>query len=114
MSPITTHVLDTSIGRPAAGVHIVLYRRDDEGSFAEIGRGVTDDDGRLKNLLPDDHALLVGVYKIVFQTGAYYAQTGVEGFYPEAVIVFEVRTPTEHYHVPLLLNPWGYSTYRGS
>jgi 5-hydroxyisourate hydrolase len=114
MSPITTHVLDTSRGRPAAGIHVVLSRRDDEGSFAEIGRGVTDDDGRLKSLLADDHTLSPGVYRIVFQTGAYYAETGVEGFYPEAVIVFEVRGASEHYHVPLLLSPWGYSTYRGS
>jgi len=114
MSPITTHVLDTSLGRPAGGIHIALYRRDDEGSFTEIGRGVTDDDGRLKTLLPDGHSLVAGVYKIIFQTGAYFAQLGVEGFYPEAPIVFEVRAATEHYHVPLLLNPWGYSTYRGS
>lgn len=114
MSPITTHVLDTSIGRPAAGVHIVLERREAEGSYGELGRGVTDADGRLKTLLPDSVTLEPGVYRMTFETGGYYAERGVEGFYPEIIIVFELREPKEHYHVPVLLSPWGYSTYRGS
>jgi 5-hydroxyisourate hydrolase len=114
MSPITTHVLDTSVGRPAGGVHVILERRNAEGSFAEIGRGVTDGDGRLKTLLPDAASLEPGLYRLTFETGAYYAERGVEGFYPEVLIVFEVREGREHYHVPVLLSPWGYSTYRGS
>lgn len=114
MSPITTHVLDTSIGRPAGGVHVTLERRSAEGSFRELGRGVTDSDGRLKSLLSDAAPLEPGIYRMTFETGAYYAERGLEGFYPEVLIVFEVREGREHYHVPLLLTPWGYSTYRGS
>jgi 5-hydroxyisourate hydrolase len=114
MSAITTHVLDTSRGRPAAGVHITLARRDEEKQFNDIAHGVTDEDGRLRDLLPKDSPPLPGVYRLIFETGAYYAQVGVEGFYPEVVVIFEIREAGQHYHVPLLLNPFGYSTYRGS
>jgi 5-hydroxyisourate hydrolase len=114
MSNITTHVLDTSRGRPAAGVPVVLARRADDGSYREIGRGVTDGDGRLRTLVPAGASVERGVHRITFDTGAYFVAQGVDGFYPEASIVFEVRSPSEHHHVPLLLNPFGYSTYRGS
>jgi 5-hydroxyisourate hydrolase len=113
MSPITTHVLDTTRGAPAVGVPITLERRGEGGAYTLLGRGVTDADGRLRTLL-DAGALTVGVYRITFDTGAYFASIGTRGFYPEASIVFEVLGATEHYHVPLLLNPFGYSTYRGS
>lgn len=111
---ITTHVLDTSRGRPAAGVTISLAFRGAGGSFTEIGRGETDTDGRLRTLVPEGHRLEAGDYRIVFDTGAYFAKLGVEGFYPEVPIVFTIRAPEEHFHVPLLINPYGYSTYRGS
>ena len=114
MSPITTHVLDTARGRPAASVAIHLERRSPEGGWVELGRGETDNDGRLRTLLGPDEALLAGFYRITFDTGAYFAMLGIEGFYPEASVVFEVRDPAQHYHVPLLLSPYGYSTYRGS
>lgn len=114
MSAITTHVLDTSRGRPAAGVPIVLAFRGAGGAFTEVGRGATDDDGRLRTLVPAGSSIERGVYRITFDTGAYFTALGVEGFYPEASIVFEVKNPSEHFHVPLLLNPFGYSTYRGS
>jgi 5-hydroxyisourate hydrolase len=116
MSGITTHILDTSRGRPAAGVTVVLSLRTSAGgadAWREIGRGETDADGRLRTLVPADAALELGVYRITFDTGGYFAALGVEGFYPEASIVFTVRAD-EHHHVPLLLNPFGYSTYRGS
>ncbi len=113
MSAITTHVLDTSKGRPAAGVLVVLEQRT-EGAYRELGRGETDADGRLRTLLPAGEALAGGVYRLTFHTEAYFAQSGVEGFYPEVSIAFVVRDPAQHYHVPLLLNPFGYSTYRGS
>ncbi len=113
MSAITTHVLDTSRGRPAAGVVVVLERRAGEG-FDELGRGSTDADGRLRTLLPAGAPLERGVYRLTFYTGAYFAHCAVEGFYPEVTIAFEVRDPSQHHHVPLLLNPFGYSTYRGS
>jgi 5-hydroxyisourate hydrolase len=113
MSGITTHILDTSKGRPAGGVLVVLEQRDGSG-HREIGRGTTDGDGRLRTLVPAGSPLAAGTYRLTFHTGAYFANEGVVGFYPEVTIAFEVRDPTQHYHVPLLLNPYGYSTYRGS
>ena len=114
MSPITTHVLDTARGRPAAGVPITLARREHDGSFTRIGHGSTDDDGRLRTLLPDSETLTEGFYRITFDTGTYFAGLGMSGFYPEVSVVFEITEPAQHYHVPLLLSPYGYSTYRGS
>ncbi|MBK6515506.1 MAG: hydroxyisourate hydrolase [Polyangiaceae bacterium] len=113
MSAITTHVLDISSGRPAEAVPIVLEHKR-AGAWVEVGRGSTDADGRLRTLLPSGAPLERGLYRITFDTGAYFAATGVDGFYPEASVVFEVRADREHYHVPLLLSPYGYSTYRGS
>lgn len=112
MSQISTHVLDTSSGLPAAGVGVALSVREGE-TWLEVGRGETDADGRHKTLL-GARALAVGVYRLVFDTGAYFARLGVESFYPEAAIVFEIRDAGRHHHVPLLLAPYGYSTYRGS
>ena len=109
MSGITTHVLDTSRGRPAAGVGVRL-----EHGGAELAHGRTDADGRLRDLLPDGMPLQPGVYRLVFDTGAYFREAGVEAFYPHVSIDFEIRDAAQHYHVPLLLNPFGYSTYRGS
>lgn len=112
MSGITTHVLDTARGRPAAGVPITLELRQPDGSYKNIGSGQTDVDGRLRTLTGS--AIDAGVYRITFDTAAYFASTGGEGFYPEAAIVFTVKDPSEHFHVPLLISPFGYSTYRGS
>lgn len=113
MSGITTHVLDTSLGRPAAGVPIMLeLARDDD--WQPVGDGVTDDDGRLGTLLEPDAPLEEGTYRITFDTSAYFDATDRDGFYPSVQIAFYVRAADEHYHVPLLLNPFGYSTYRGS
>jgi len=113
MSPITTHVLDTSRGAPAVGVVIRLERREPGGGYVPVGAGLTDMDGRVKTLLAEG-ALVAGVYRITFDTGAYFEALGVASFYPEASVVFDVERADEHYHVPLLLNPFGYSTYRGS
>ncbi len=109
MSGITTHVLDTSRGRPARGVPVVLEVRSETG-WREIGRGETDGDGRVRQLLSEG----AGIYRLTFQLEAYFQAQGIEGFYPEAAIVFHVRDASQHYHVPLLLSPYGYSTYRGS
>ena len=114
MSPITTHVLDTSRGRPAAGVSVMLETRFKGRSWRSLGRGATDADGRLSGLLPADFQLTEGDYRITFEVGAYFAATGAEGFYTEVVVSFVVRDAAAHYHVPLLLSPYGYSTYRGS
>jgi 5-hydroxyisourate hydrolase len=108
---ITTHVLDTSAGVPASGVPVSLESRGGD-AWQQVGSGVTDDDGRLAGLSPD--GVGPGTYRIRFDTAAYFAARGVRGFYPEVTVVFEVANAGEHHHVPLLLSPFGYSTYRGS
>lgn len=113
MNGITTHVLDTAGGRPAAGVPVRLEIREGDG-WRELGRGETDADGRARRLLPEGLAPAAGTYRLTFDTGAYFEALGTQGFYPEAAIVFTVRDAGEHHHVPLLLAPFGYSTYRGS
>jgi len=110
---ITTHVLDTSRGRPAAGVPVVLEVREGDG-WREVGRASTDTDGRARQLLPPDQTLVAGTWRLTFDLAAWFAAQGIEAFYPEASIVFLVRDPGQHHHVPLLLSPFGYSTYRGS
>ena len=108
MASLSTHVLDTSAGRPAAGLHLTLESADG----AVIASGVTDDDGRVGDLAAD---LPRGDHRIRFDTGAWFAGQGVTAFYPEVVVTFTVGgEPDEHFHVPLLLSPYGYSTYRGS
>ena len=113
MSPITTHALDTSLGRPARGLTITLSQRSSDLSWMRLASGVTNDDGRITNLL-EPGQLQPGVYQMHFDTGSYHLAHGIEGFYPEASIVFEVKDPSQHYHIPLLISPYGYSTYRGS
>lgn len=114
MSTITTHVLDTALGRPAAGVSVSLERLDPDGGANRIGTGTTDGDGRIRDLLAPGQTIAEGSYRLRFETGAYFAREGREGFYPFVEVSFHVRAGREHYHVPLLLNPFGYSTYRGS
>ena len=114
MSSITTHVLDISRGRPASGVVVRLELEGAARSWRQIAKGATDTDGRASNLLPESFALQGGVYRLIFETGPYFAAQEIETFYREVVIVFTVSDPSQHYHVPLLLSPFGYSTYRGS
>jgi 5-hydroxyisourate hydrolase len=114
MSAITTHVLDTARGRPAAGVPVTLEARDGAGVWRAEGGGTTDADGRLRDLLPPGRALAEGTYRLTFDTAAYFNAQGTPGFYPSVEIVFVVRDAAQHHHVPLLLSPYGYSTYRGS
>lgn len=110
MSTVTTHVLDTSHGRPGIGVAVRLERAD--GTAEVIASAVTDADGRVSDLGPD--ALAAGAYRLVFETGPYFEALGVETFFPQVEIVFTVVDSTQHYHVPALLSPFAYSTYRGS
>ena len=112
MSAITTHILDTARGRPAAGVPILLERGDGAGAWSRVGDGVTDADGRLRTLVSGP--LTAATYRISFDTGAYFAAANVDAFYPEVSVVFVVKDAASHYHVPLLISPFGYSTYRGS
>lgn len=113
MSPITTHVLDTALGRPAQGITVTLERSEPDGSWLEIARGVTNSDGRIADLM-EPGTLEAATYRITFETGPYLADRDQGGFYPSVPVVFQISAPNEHYHVPLLLNPYGYSTYRGS
>ena len=112
MRSISTHVLDITLGRPAKGVPVTLDKKEGD-AFARINAGSTDGDGRVKDLVPEGK-LMTGTYRITFDTAAYFAAQSVEGFYPEASIVFVIRDAEAHYHVPLLLSAFGYSTYRGS
>jgi len=114
MNGITTHVLDIARGCPAVGVPVLLEVRGDDDRWSLLGQGSTDGDGRLRTLVPAGVALEPKVYKITFDTDAYFRALGVAGFYPEASVVFRVLDAGQHYHVPLLLSPYGFSTYRGS
>lgn len=113
MSAITTHILDTARGRPASGVAVVLAQRRGD-AWTELAAGTTNADGRIGDLLPAEHSLAAGVYRLSFALEAYFRRHEVEAFYPAADVVFQVRDPEQHYHVPLLLSPFGYTTYRGS
>ena len=108
MSPITTHVLDTARGAPAAGVPVTLERGP---GWDEVGSGRTGDDGRVAELGSPEAP---GAYRLRFDTGAYFEAAGTRAFFPEVTVQFTVERPEEHLHVPLLLSPFGYTTYRGS
>lgn len=119
VSQITTHVLDTTRGRPASGVAVQLLGLVDghidehgDGSWRQIAAGVTDADGRVTDLGPDSVA--AGRYRLRFDTGAYFAALGTDTFFPEVVLTFTVAEGDGHCHVPLLLAPFAYSSYRGS
>ena len=110
---LTTHVLDTATGKPAAGMEIRLEAFENDG-FRRIGGGTTNADGRVKDFLDAGESLPAGVYRARFETGRYHAAQGVNGFYPYVEVVFEMGAAGQHYHVPLLISPFGFSTYRGS
>ena len=112
MSAISTHILDISSGLPARGVAVALERQT-ETDWEFIGKGVTDDDGRLRDLLDADAILQTGNYRLIFDTGNYFFDRQIDSFYPHVTVAFTVFD-SSHYHVPLLLSPFGYSTYRGS
>ena len=109
MSTISTHVLDTALGKPAAGIRVTLHR-----DASLIGSSVTDEDGRVRDLLAHGSSLSAGDYRLAFSVAEYFADTKRRAFYNEVVIHFVIADEGEHYHVPLLLSPFGYSTYRGS
>lgn len=110
-SPITTHVLDTSIGRAAANVRARLERLT-ATDVVLLGSGVTNQDGRIVDLIAGP--IEAGRYRLTFDTGAYFAQRGAPCFFPEVSVLFEIADAAQHHHVPLLLSPFGYSTYRGT
>ncbi len=110
---ISTHILDTTAGRPAAAVVVVLAKQEGE-AWTALSESATDADGRCKYLLPEGSKLQAGIYRVHFATSAYFSSQGKIGLYPYVEIVFEVRDSTQHYHIPLLLTANGYTTYRGS
>ena len=112
MSQLTTHILDTTKGKPAKYIKIILYRSEND-KWIEAARGITNNDGRVADLLHKDVLLEKGNYKVRFETKEYFDKEGLPTFNPFVEIVFTVAAQ-EHYHIPLLLNPFGYSTYRGS
>ena len=113
MTQITSHILDTSRGKPAEGVAITLLQQNGD-NWVELGSGSTHSDGRVGDFIGNDAVLAAGVYKLQFQLSDYYKKLNIESFYPYADVVFQIGGDGQHYHVPLLLNPFGYSTYRGS
>lgn len=114
MSPITTHVLDTSTGRPASGLAVSLESKSGSGDWHALASGVTDDDGRVKTLMAPDTELSAGNYRLIFETGEYFHMRNTACFFPQVILTFEIIDTEQHYHVPLLLSPFGYTTYRGS
>lgn len=111
---ITTHVLDTARGTPAANVEVTLSIRGSGGRFEPIGKARTDGNGRCSSLTHANHAVEPGVYRLIFDIGAYHEANRIEGFFPEVAVEFIVREPGQRFHIPLLISPFGYSTYRGS
>ncbi len=114
MATISTHVLDTSRGRPAAGIAISLERLNAGEGWSPLSQAVTDDDGRVKAFVLTEPELGPGTYRLVFSVEKYFEELRQPSFYPEVTVTFLIEAGAEHYHVPLLISPFGYSTYRGS
>ncbi|MBK8981477.1 MAG: hydroxyisourate hydrolase [Ignavibacteria bacterium] len=112
MSLITTHVLDTSTGKPATGVKAELFFLDNT-LWKMIAEGITNEDGRITDLLNERDSLQFGLYKLKFETGDFFFKNGADTFYPYAEITFKINDD-RHYHIPLLISPFGFTTYRGS
>jgi 5-hydroxyisourate hydrolase len=110
---ISTHILDTALGRPAIKVPVSLAIRKNEG-WMTLNEAITDADGRCKHLLPSTETLTAGVYRVHFNTSIYYKDHQMEGLYPYVEVVFTITDTKQHYHIPLLLTANGYTTYRGS
>lgn len=113
-SPITTHVLDLATGKPGSGILVTLEKREESGVWTRLSISKTNADGRVEDLLPVDQKIVLGRYRLTFDVDTYQSARGIVSFFPETQLVFEVRDSNQHYHVPLLLSPYGYSTYRGS
>ena len=112
-SPITTHVLDTQRGQPAAGVDVKLEQQDADGNWRALAAGTTNSDGRIDDIIAPEQ-LALGAHRIQFETGRYFGDQGAATFFPQVTVEFRVDDANRHYHVPLLLSPYAYSTYRGS
>ena len=114
MKRISTHVLDLTQGKPARDVPVRLARRESAGEWVLLHSSHTDGEGRCGQLLPENEVLRAGLYRLAFDTASYHHAQNVEGLYPVVEITFQVREGDTHFHLPLLLSPNGYTTYRGS
>ena len=114
MSTISTHILDMSCGKPANGVAVYLESQNSDESWAQLTHAWTDDEGRVKPFFLLEEPLPAGTYRLIFDTEAYFSALNIECFYPQVCVVFTIKEELQHYHIPLLISPFGYSTYRGS
>ncbi len=114
MSTISTHILDTSRGKPANGVAVFLESQNHDESWVQLTHAWTDDEGRVKPFFLLEEPLPKGTYRLVFDTETYFSALNIECFYPQICLVFTIQEEPQHYHIPLLISPFGYSTYRGS
>jgi len=114
MKRISTHILDTALGKPVRDLPVRLEKQNATGSWRSLTSARTDEDGRCPQLLPEGEHLSPGVYRLVFDTGDYFAAQKITGLYPVVEVNFQVRAGESHFHIPLLLSPNGYTTYRGS
>ncbi|MYN08183.1 hydroxyisourate hydrolase [Pseudoduganella aquatica] len=112
-NPLSVHVLDLQNGQPTEGIRVTLEQRSGE-QWRALANGVTNAQGRIAVLYPDEKTIAAGEYRIVFETGEHYAKQGKQTFFPRIPVEFKVDAPAQHYHIPLLLSPYGYSTYRGN
>jgi 5-hydroxyisourate hydrolase len=114
MSRISTHVLDVAQGRPAKDMPVRLERQEGAGGWRVLTSSSTDKDGRCAQLLPENEILRAGIYRLAFDTSSYHLAQKILGLYPVVEITFQVEENESHFHIPLLLSPYGYTTYRGS
>ncbi|HCN64052.1 MAG TPA: hydroxyisourate hydrolase [Pseudomonas sp.] len=112
-NPLSVHVLNLENGLPSPGVHVTLEQQVGQ-NWQMLSQGVTNDQGRIGELFPARQTLKAGEYRVVFKTGEYFKKAGRDTFFPEIPVIFEVKNADQHYHIPLLLSPYGFSTYRGS
>jgi 5-hydroxyisourate hydrolase len=114
MNRISTHILDLVSGKPATAVPVRLEKQTSAGDWRLLTSSGTDDSGRCPQLLPEGEDLSAGVYRLIFDTGTYFARQKIDALYPVVEVTFQAREGESHFHIPLLLSPNGYSTYRGS
>lgn len=112
-NPLSVHVLNLQTGTPSAGIQVTLERHTG-ATWQALAQGTTNEQGRIPELFPANMAIDKGEYRVVFKTGEYYQKLHQDTFFPEIPVIFEVRQTDQHYHIPLLLSPYGFSTYRGS
>ena len=114
MKGVSTHVLDTARGMPAGNLRVLLERSESSGQWRTLASARTGNDGRCYQLLPEGEAFSPGIYRLAFDTETYYSTQGVKSLYPIVQVIFSVGEGESHFHIPLLLSPYSYTTYRGS